>query len=224
MRPRLRPAPLVGAEHQQRRARRGADRGQPSGQPRIGRVVDGEHRLAPPDRGVDQLEAGGQHVLPGRTAHGYAPGRLGPRQRDPGARPGRHSEAAAVPGHDAAGPDRADGRRAPGRHDQAGPGRRQVPLVGVQPAQPAGQGGLGGPGQEGERQLPGQPGPDPGERGGEVQQMVGLVTAGAQVVRYLGGPGGETGRRGPGADRQRSTPARPPPGPPATTGATGSPW
>jgi hypothetical protein len=81
MGPRLR----RGAEYQQRRPRRGADRGQPFGQSRIGRVVDGEHRLAPPDRGVDQLEASGQHVLRGRTAYGYAPGRLGPRQRDPGA-------------------------------------------------------------------------------------------------------------------------------------------
>ncbi len=58
----------------------------------------------------------------------------------------------------------------------------------MQPAQPAGQGGFGGPGHDGERQLPGQPGPDPGERGGEVQQMVGLMTAGAQVARYLAGP------------------------------------
>ena len=35
-----------------------------------------------------------------------------------------------------------------------------------------------------------------------MQQVVGLMTAGAQVVRDPGGPGGESGDRGPRADRR----------------------
>ncbi len=195
-------ARAVLAEHQQRRAGGRADRGQLAGQLGIGRVVDGEHRFAPTDRGVDQLKTGGQHVRPGRTAHRDASGHLGPGHRDPGAGLGGDPQAAAVPGHDAASPDGADGGRATGRHDQAGPGRGQIRLVGVQPGQPAGQGSLRRTGQQGERQLPGQPRPQAAERVGEVEQMVGLVPARGQVVHDLGGSGGEAGRRGPRADRR----------------------
>ena len=211
------------AEHPQRRARRGADRGQASRQGPVAGQVHRDHRLAPPHRGVHQLEAGAQHVLFGRAAHGHPAGRLGPGQRDPGTRPGRHPEAAPVPGHDAAGPDGPPDRSTPDGDQQTGAGRAHADLVGVQPAQPADDGRLDGTGHDGQRELTRQPAPDPGERAGEVHHVVELIPAGPEVGGHLGRAGREPGGRGPRAHRQRprhpgddrdQQPRQPPPGRP----------
>ena len=199
---RLVAAPAGRAEHVQRRAGRRADRGQRSGQAGHLGQVDHEHRLAPPDRGVHEPEAGHGHLAGRPAGHQHAALRRAPGHL--GRMPGRplHAQYRAGSAHNPTFLNAPYGELPPRQCGESGARWRGRAVAAARSAQPPGQCGLSRRGQQGERRLPGQPAGQPGIGMDRVQQPVRVADRSGQVPQHLARASGEAGQRGPGADGQ----------------------